>query len=190
MESSDKEVALKTETQPKRVIVDIGAGIFPYPAGREQRKLKENEIYVGIEPKLKDIEAASKILKAPEILGKGKAHLAMALGETLPLKDNSADEVVIANLFGFFRPAAVQGRLEERLKTLVKETARILRGKGIVHIVETYSPYEEPGKIIDFFKTYGLSFRKKTEDKDEIANFSAKGIMSRGSYMLEFAKGD
>lgn len=190
MESSDKELAFKTETQPKRVIVDIGAGRFPFPAGENQRKIAKNEIYIGIEPTQDVVESAAKVVKYPKFTGEGRGYMSRALGEALPLKDDTADEVVIANLFGLFRPAAMQGKLEERLKTLTKETARILKGKGIVHIVETYSPYEEPGKIMDFFKTQGLSFTKKTEDKDEIANFSARGIISRGSYMLEFVKED
>src|SRR3989344_6824319 len=97
MEDKDiQETDKQSRKYEKRVVVDIGAGAFPFPVGLRQRKVGENEFYIAVEPVREKVTRACYSLKNFPI-GEGFGGAVQARGEKLPLKDRTASEGVNAN---------------------------------------------------------------------------------------------
>lgn len=201
--------ALKTPERlvPKRVILDVGSGAYPFPAGVRQRKIQKGEIYIGIDPDAKHAKENFRLMSDKSLsdkrlgVGEGKGFMTIGVGERLPLRNNSVDEVVIANVIG---DPKITGRPQDDLlsaspvKRIIHEIARVLKDSGQVYVVESNTPYPNRGGIIDLFQTAGLK-RVKTLEQDkayrtlerdeayrEIEQFVLLPL--KGSYLLEFIK--
>lgn len=194
-QKSEERSILTKEIPAKRVIVDIGSGSFPFPVGLQQRKFKKNEIYIGIEPSESELQIASVSLKSKVAIGEGKAHLIQARGERLPLANESANETVIINLLGDPRMA----RRSTRIREILKETHRILKGGGKLYIIETYSPHPNPQGIVELVKGLGFTLEKRLvlpsqTDPERgivekaITQFAYSTTLMDNSYLLQFIK--
>lgn len=185
------EEETKISHKPKRIILDVGMGRFPFVAGWKQRKLSENEVYIGIEPE-EDIGVAAHIVQEPGIVGEGKALFLKARGERLPFTDASVDEVVISNLIGHKKGAHSIPR--ETISSIVAETGRVLNTHGKVVVVETLTPAPRQ-EVVDFFNQSGFVLTREVrrsdneeESEKEIEKFYNLGNTNDNSYLMEFVK--
>ncbi|MBI4033266.1 MAG: hypothetical protein HY377_02020 [Candidatus Blackburnbacteria bacterium] len=175
---------------PKRVILDVGSGAYPFPVGLRQRKIQKGEIYIGIDPDTRHAKENFRLVsdkRAGATAGEGKGFMAIGVGERLPLRNNSVDEVVIANVIG---DPKITGRPQVDLlsaspvKGIIHEIARVLKDNGQAHVVESNTPYPNHEDIIALFKTAGLVH---TRTSKRIGQFSILPP-SDDSYLLEFIK--
>lgn len=182
------EEEAKITQKPKRIILDIGMGRLPFVAGWKQRKLLENEIYVGVEPE-EDISVAAHLVQEPRAVGEGKAFVLPARGERLPFGDRTADEVVVSNLIGHKHgPHAIP---REIISSIITEVGRVLNTNGKVVIVETMTPAPRQD-VVDLLERndFVLSREVKLLDGEtaekEIEKFH--NLPVEGSYLMEFVK--
>lgn len=185
------------EEGTKRLVVDIGAGGYPFPIGLRQRKIGEDELYIAIEPAREKVVQAGSLLKNFPI-GKGSGEAIQARGEWLPLRDKSASQVVIANLVGDSRlvsqtyPDLIESGL---LRGMVTELFRVLKDDGCVLVVEGHSPYPFVERLSRMFSNAGffvarhIRIRDGSEAQREIGQYVLGGLVdSNTSYLLEFRK--
>lgn len=176
------EISVSPESQSKRVIVEIGAGIKPFPASGN-RGLANNEHYVGVDfyHDPNDAERADQKLKA---LQSGSYELTKPDGTHIPLKDHMADEVVLCNVLG-------DPRVERTRLQLIKEAKRIMKkDTGVITIVENYTPFSMPLRNLRLLMAQqGLIQVNKDsqKDKNEIRQYSRDEIASEGSYIAKFS---
>lgn len=195
------EVKSQEEKFPKHIIVEVGPGHSPFPIGVDRRRIKKDEIYIGIEPYNERLKDTARWLKQKDIFGEGEGKMVKAKGQHLPFKDQSVQEVVICNLIG--HPALsdqVNGFLpSETIKRIVMETGRVLKRGGKVTIVETYTPYPAPENLIKLFEESGLKVAKhlrlsaeneaeRDKAKKELSGYTVQATLGNRSYLLEFEK--
>jgi SAM-dependent methyltransferase len=140
------------EGQPEsRVIVEVGAGRYSGGAFTpivERRRFDANEQYIGIDLgvrggfSLHETEPDSEQdtlmrqnwsrIKANR--PQESIEFLQADGTKLPLGDETADEVIFSNVFGF-------GAAPENRPVLLREANRIIKPDGIIVIHDDMSPY-------------------------------------------------
>lgn len=117
----------------KYVILDIGAGETPIYLRSEavMEKIKNGARYVGL-----DVDR--------EELRKGLDGRDSILGDfsRLPLKEDSADEIWIMNIFGgdLTRSDGSLDYYRVDMGRYFDELIRVLRPRGVIHIGELYTP--------------------------------------------------
>lgn len=123
------------EKEPKEpsIIIDIGAGRWPLGFTIRDLKKLTNKIYIAIDISQK---ALMENREAIQILSNPKTYLQiMANGQMLPIKNSSVDQVFLANFLG--DPSI---NFETKINTL-KESYRIIKPKGLLKILEVYTPF-------------------------------------------------
>lgn len=171
----------------KKIIIDIGMGSNPFPVGRKKRKIKKDEIYIGIDPSENDIKNSLIVRDYPEEIGEGKGFILRAEGENLSFKKESVSEITIINLVGFRNYIDI-------LDKIVNESKSVLKPDGKIYIVETNTPYEEPNEIINIFEKAGLKLKEYVkisdgeDSKNRITEYSSQLLLANDSYMLIFFK--
>ncbi|MAG59593.1 hypothetical protein CMO96_02270, partial [Candidatus Woesebacteria bacterium] len=125
----------------KRIILDIGVGRFPHPMGNEQRKIGKNEIYVGIDTDSKVVKEASEVVgqrdeKGRKYIGEGKGFILLARGQKSPFRDESVNEVVIANVIGhrLIGGSPERETLPENIQSIAQETSRVLKTGRVLNV--------------------------------------------------------
>ncbi|MFH1713286.1 MAG: methyltransferase domain-containing protein [Candidatus Jacksonbacteria bacterium] len=217
-----KEVENKPD---KKIIVELGPGLCPllslstfpdiqnydskqHKAGRPMI-LKDNEVYIGIEPGRHQVNDARSALDLSSEYIKGRVQIVQGLGEHLPIKENTVDQVFIRNLFtdpSFYDvfPLTLKNEnkyIKERIKPIIKELRRIVKKGGKVIIAEVYTPRVCKSEyIIEVFIENGFLLSKNIQfDNDtnfskalrDIAKFKSNIIINKeGNYILEFERAD
>lgn len=145
---------------PKRVFVEIGTKYSPATfLGR--RKFGENDTYVGFDRDVLSLREGKNTTDnlVAERHGKNVFFVA-GNGETMPLKEASADELYFGNVFG--DPRTSEGSKAK----LLAEAHRILRDSGTLIIQETYTP-EVAGDMETLLRMHGFEVETTLKDTDE-----------------------
>ncbi len=122
------------EKQPLHVFVEVGTNQLPVTFMGEKRFGGENDMYIGIDVKKKDVVMAKQV---HEFGPKGQhATFVQASAEQLPLKDESAEEMFFGNVFG--DPSIDTGAMS----TFLSEAERVLKQGGQLIIKETNTPID------------------------------------------------
>ncbi len=125
------------EKKPRRVFVEIGTRNLP-TAFYGERKIGEDETYVGIDVEGESIASAKELAERhSQELGKGRHYFVQADAKEIPLADASADEVFIGNVFGDEMHISFEDR-----KKFLSEAGRILAKDGHLVIKETNTPLD------------------------------------------------
>lgn len=127
------------EISKKKIFLEIGSNVTSVPAQGE-RIFSQDELYIGIEPSPKVFEAK----KFSEIVGGKKENInfIQAVGEHLPIKDNSVDELYVGNVF-------CDPDITCHPSWLVPEFFRVLITNGKLIIVGTNTPSEFDSKEVN-----------------------------------------
>ncbi len=162
----------------KKIILEIGHGGVPFMNPKLLEKiLGEGKVYIGI-----DIEPeAVDSLKSLKEVFKGNIVNLQGSAENLPLKDNTVNKIYLYNFFGDPRIGLLQTPLNdievnhqfEIMKKYFSELVRVLKPEGEIYLVEIYTPPPilKNERIIDFFKSLGLTIKRILTEKDSIINF-------------------
>jgi ubiquinone/menaquinone biosynthesis C-methylase UbiE len=131
-------------------ILEVACNFVPFfTVGR---RLKRHETYVGIDlfPGSTDEEIAAHERLVKAAAGIGNVSVQRGDGANLSFPDNSFDEVVFANLFGYV-PAW------SKTPQFASEAARVVRPGGRIDVVETITPHLMPLPLLrDIMHECGL----------------------------------
>lgn len=181
---------------PKRVIVEVGSGITPFLVFQKTRKVEADELYVGIDPDIGAVLAASQFSHYGTKKG-GTIGFIAGRGEHLPIQNNIVEEVFLIDVIGDPRvvgTVADRKRLKKFLDPVGREVFRVLKSGGALKIVESYSPYMDPGQIIDLAQGIGFMLESwlTTGDDEAIKKllFQYKLTMAlpENAFLLQFRK--
>jgi ubiquinone/menaquinone biosynthesis C-methylase UbiE len=148
-----KKERKKQKREKPEIWVDIGAG--SNPLGLLLKKLEElkGKVYIGIDINQEEILTNRNWLKLLKVKAEKILHI-VAMAEKLPIKDNSCDQVFLANFLG--DPIISQKTKEKALK----EILRILKPGGLLNIIEIYTPPLK-NEVIEMIKNLGFEFLKE-----------------------------
>lgn len=183
-------------TTPKRVIIEVGSGSTPFPVFHKARKVEADELYVGIDL---DVDAAltAKQFERYGTIKSGVISFIAGRGEHLPVKNNTAEEVLLIDVIGNPRVAgrvADKKRLGKFLDPVGREVFRVLKSGGSLKIIESYSPYTVPSQIIDLAQGIGFILESwlTVRDSEAIKNFMLQYkptiALSEDAFLLQFRK--
>ncbi len=139
MSRKTEEQIPPAEKPDSHVTLEIGCGkhsILELPEDR-LREFENNPAlkYIGIDVD-RDVLMKAKKNLSEEIIPNSQTEeriiLMQASGEKLPLSDESINEIIMANVLGEPRPFVSWKMLEE--------VRRVLKKRGILKVIETYSP--------------------------------------------------
>lgn len=142
MKENELENIISGENPNSNVTLEIGAGRMSIlnRSGERLEQLKKNpkDRYIGVDLCEKDLARSKEIIESwfgddGDLIN--KIFLMVARGEKLPLKNGSANEIVVSNVFG--EPVHRPG---DDCKKILEEIHRVLKEKGILKIIETASP--------------------------------------------------
>ncbi len=169
------------------MIVDVGCGEFPWANDVNRRNLGPDDEYIGIDlfPNLTDETLTginSLAAQLSEITGGNPLRLERGDATQLPLEDESADEVIFTNIFGY-APVAAQR------PAMVAEAVRILkRPYGTITVVETYTPGRMPlEQLRELFDAHGfVQMNPGGERRSENINWYSDPRSDGTSYIATF----
>jgi len=129
----------KESQNPRRIFVDLGSGSYP-AVFDGNRKLEEDDYYVGVEQKRTEIDRALSTDTA-----KNSANLDKLGGNVfflehnmnlskLPFADSSVNEVVMGNILGN------DNIILHTFKIFLNEANRILKEDGVLVVFDTVTP--------------------------------------------------
>lgn len=162
---------IKKETAQlnKRVILEIGPGEGPFYI-EGQRKLKNGEYYLGVD-------------KNPYRCRWDLNSTITGNARRLPLRDESAKEIIICNVVG-------DPRVDDEVGEVVKEARRVLSPDGEIVVIETYSPIITPVERVEkLMQENGLELnnREFIHDKKQIDQYAiSEGRMF--AYIAKFSR--
>jgi ubiquinone/menaquinone biosynthesis C-methylase UbiE len=140
----------KPEPGRKRIIVEVGCGILPFPRSGK-RKIALGEHYLGIDVSKERLPTLPPELVTRLLSRGGQVGFTVARGEALPLPDESVHELHFVNIFGDLQiPVQVKRRM-------LAEARRALRPQGRIVVTETLTPRAKEGLRTLFAET-GFSF--------------------------------
>ncbi len=141
----------QAEKIKEHLIVEIGSGVAPFldhasPKFKEHFIKNPNILYFGLDIEPYDVEFAEETTRynleheLGEEAGKRFAFIE-ADGSQLPIKDNSADELILSNVLGDPRIDRDQGdEPGEIKKKMLQEAHRALKPGGYLTILEDTTP--------------------------------------------------
>lgn len=171
-----------------RVFVEIGYGSQPAfldIKDKEERQTQFREVhYIGIEPEEDKVDEAKHFASMTDTSHMRSIGLNKGTIEDLSLKDESVDEVYIANVFAethaeqnwdLLRSQIVSSNIHEapgnrpftKLVEQMEKVKRILKPDGQLTIVETNTP-TELDVMTDLLDTLGFSIEKIIKKEDEL----------------------
>jgi ubiquinone/menaquinone biosynthesis C-methylase UbiE len=181
-----ESIGIPEEPKP-RIIVEIGAGQRPAPK-EGARDMGNNDIYIGIDPErdLLDIGRGDTLVERKIAGGEGKLAFVAGKGEELPIREGTADEVIIGNLFGEPRVG-----FEEK-KAILRQAAGALKEHGRLVVKENYTPmelteWEALAADLDL-KEERLVGQHHPEFQELMARYHGGQFAMPGSYFLIFRK--
>lgn len=168
--------------EPSKLIVDIGAGEYPFPLGAGNRILGANEMYRGFDLFERGDSGLVNIL-LQNVRGRhsGRRSVERADARALPVESGSADEVLLTNVLS-------DPRVTDMV-AIIAEISRILRRpEGTVTVVDTYAPEAMPLELLRRILG-GIGLKQLNEgqegDKTAIAQY-ARPNRSGGQYIGVF----
>ena len=152
--SIEKPTIEQPETNKARIILEVGAGLFPSPYGMSN-KPDDNTRYIAIEPSQTKTKRLNAVLRHEE-----RKDVIRARGEALPIASEKINEVILQNVIGDPRITEKEDDregLETSLKDIISEIHRVLQDGGVVHIIETYTPnWQKPDDVRLLFEKNGF----------------------------------
>ena len=139
--------------EESEIWVDIGAGRNPLGMLRKKLEELEGKVYIGIDISPGEFLINRNWLKLFKVKAKEILHI-VASGEKLPIKDNSCDQVFLANFLG--DPKISQETKEKALQ----EAFRILKPGGLLNIIERWTPPPK-NEVIKMIQNLGFEFVKE-----------------------------
>jgi ubiquinone/menaquinone biosynthesis C-methylase UbiE len=143
----------KERKKKEKIWVDIGAG--RNPLGMLRKKLEElkGKVYIGIDINPEELSINRNWLKVFKVKSEKILHI-VARAEQLPLKDNSCDQVFLANFLG---DPKISPTIKEKA---LREILRILKTGGLLNIIERWTPPLKK-EVIEMIQNLGFEFVKE-----------------------------
>ncbi len=161
--------------QKRKVFIDLGYGYKPMLSSNP-KYFGPEDIYIGLD--LDEHQLGSDLAKSRLQKTKNKNILLTADMGAMPLADNSADEMLMANVVGepILQEEVAEKQDPYRFKTaqefsdIFGEAHRVLKDDGKFFIVETYTPnrFSEDGvDIVNILKQKGFIIDRIVRPSDE-----------------------
>lgn len=120
-------------TQEKRVVLEIAHGLTPLRTRTKSeyayafeflenlpKRLKKNEVYVGIEPEAYVHQINAADLETMQLSERGRIHFIRGVGERLPIKDSAVHEAHVNEFFHSILPGNIENYLETQMLAEIK----------------------------------------------------------------------